>query len=116
WRGMLQRCLDPKHNSYRYYGARGITVCERWRSFENFIADVGVRPSSDHTLERPRGGDYRPGNVVWATWAQQVETRAPADPLALSRAGKRSGAIKRARRREAIEAAGQLGLFSRGHQ
>jgi hypothetical protein len=67
WRAMLQRCLDPKRESFRYYGGNGITVCERWRSFENFIADLGPRPSPRHSLERPNGGDYAPGNVIWGT-------------------------------------------------
>jgi hypothetical protein len=112
WRGMLQRCLDPKHESFRYYGGKGIAVCERWRVFENFIADLGPRPSPRHTLERPNGGHYEPGRVIWGTWAEQVESRAPADRLALSQAGKRSAAVKKARKREAIESAGQMVLFA----
>jgi hypothetical protein len=68
---MLQRCCDPKHNSFRYYGARGIQVCERWRSsFKNFLADLGPRPSKRHSLERPNGGNYEPGRVIWGTWAE----------------------------------------------
>lgn len=106
---MLQRCLDPKHESFRYYGGKGIIVCERWRSsFENFLADPGPRPSPCHTLERPNGGDYRPGNVIWATWKEQVASRAPTDRAALSAAGRKSAAIKKMRKREAIERAGQL--------
>jgi hypothetical protein len=61
WRGMLQRCSDPKLEFFRYYGARGIQVCERWRSFENFISDLGPRPSMRYSLERPNGSDYRAG-------------------------------------------------------
>jgi hypothetical protein len=49
-------------------------VCAEWRhSFEAFIADLGPRPSPQHTLERPAGGDYAPGNVIWGTWQDQVE-------------------------------------------
>ncbi len=111
WRAMLDRCHNHKHRSFRYYGAKGIRVCERWRSFENFIADLGPRPSPRHSLERPNGGPYAPGNVIWGTWSQQVETRAPADRWALSRAGKKSASIKKTRKREAAELAGQLALF-----
>jgi hypothetical protein len=112
WRGMLDRCSNPKHESFRYYGAKGVTVCDRWRSFENFIADMGPRPSPRHSLERPHGGDYTPGRVIWGTWEDQVETRAPADRIALSRAGRKSASIKRARKRAEVEHAGQLALFS----
>jgi hypothetical protein len=108
---MLQRCCDQKHNSWRYYGARGVKVCERWRSFENFLADMGPRPSSGHSLDRKPGADYAPGFVRWATWPEQVETRAPADPYALSQAGKRGAAVKRARLRKLLEHKGQL-LFA----
>jgi hypothetical protein len=107
WRGMLQRCSDPKHNSFRYYGARGIQVCARWRSFENFLADLGPRPSKLHSLERPNGGDYAPGRVIWGTWAEQVASRAPADPCALSQAGKKGSSAKKRLRREALERAEQ---------
>jgi hypothetical protein len=72
WREMLERCSNPRHESYRYYGGRGIQVCERWRSFENFLSDLGPRLSPRHSLERPNGGNYEPGRVVWATWAKQV--------------------------------------------
>jgi hypothetical protein len=73
WRNMAQRCYNQKSARHRYYGARGITVCERWRSsFEVFAADVGPRPSPKHTLGRiDNEGDYRPGNVEWQTRTEQ---------------------------------------------
>ncbi len=74
WRGMIDRCENPKNNRYKYYGARGIKVCERWHKFENFFADMGPRPIRDDrmTLERLDGDkDYEPGNVVWATYKVQ---------------------------------------------
>ena len=49
---MVQRCTNPKEPMYSYYGGRGITVCERWRSFILFLADMGERPSIKYTLER----------------------------------------------------------------
>ena len=113
WAGMLQRCYDPAHISYKYYGARGIQVCDEWRSsFEAFFRDLGPRPSPRHSLERPNGGDYTPENTIWGTWDMQVASRADPDRIALSQAGKRSAAVKKARKREAIEQAGQLSLLT----
>ena len=69
WSNMLQRCGNPNNTRYADYGGRGITVCERWKTFENFFADVGDRPSN-LTLDRidnDRG--YQPDNVRWVTRA-----------------------------------------------
>lgn len=71
---MVQRCHNPRHHRYPLYGARGIAVCDRWReSFEDFLADVGPRPSPKHSIDRidnDRG--YEPGNVRWATQREQM--------------------------------------------
>lgn len=75
WKSMKSRCESRNHKAYRNYGARGVRVCERWReSFENFLADVGPRPSMRHSLDRfpDGGGHYEPGNVRWATRAEQA--------------------------------------------
>lgn len=78
YQGMLQRTSNPKANSYKNYGARGIEVCERWReSFENFYADMGEPPTSSHTLDRKdNDGNYEPDNCRWVTRkTQQRNTR-----------------------------------------
>lgn len=73
WMLMLQRCNNPRSTSYRFYGAKGIRVCERWHSFEAFLADVGPCPSPLHTLDRENPlGHYEPGNVRWATKKEQA--------------------------------------------
>jgi hypothetical protein len=77
WCGMKERCLNPKNKSYKHYGARGITVCERWiDSFKNFIADMGRRPSPEHSIDRINNdGPYDPANCRWATYKQQLSNQ-----------------------------------------
>lgn len=72
WDSMLQRCTNPNVVGYERYGGAGITVCDRWRKFENFLADMGHRPKGT-TLDRYPGqqGNYEPGNCRWATLQQQ---------------------------------------------
>jgi hypothetical protein len=52
WCGMLARCTKPNDKNWKYYGGRGVTVCERWKKFENFLADMGSRPSAQHSIDR----------------------------------------------------------------
>ncbi len=76
WVGMKSRCKNPNHDSYPYYGGRGITYAPEWESFESFFKDVGPRPSSSHTLDRENvNGNYEPGNVTWATKKEQANNR-----------------------------------------
>lgn len=73
WTDMRQRCTNPARNSYVFYGARGIRVCDEWfNSFEAFIRDVGPRPGLGYSIDRiDSNGHYEPGNVRWATTKQQ---------------------------------------------
>lgn len=74
WRGMRQRCLNPRNPTFlRYYGIRGIRIAERWNNFTNFLADMGPKPPGRISLERiDNDGDYEPGNVCWATQKAQM--------------------------------------------
>ena len=73
WASMKARCHNPRSQGYARYGGRGITVCDRWReSFEAFLSDVGLAPSSKHSIDRiDNDGNYEPGNVRWATGTVQ---------------------------------------------
>jgi hypothetical protein len=79
WAGMVARCTNPRHEKYPLYGARGITVCQRWRNdFAAFLADMGERPSPKQSLDRiDNSGNYEPGNVRWATPVEQARNRRP---------------------------------------
>lgn len=72
WEGMKQRCHNPNNPRYCNYGGRGIVVCERWKDFQNFYADMGPRPSTDYSIDRiDNDGNYEPSNCRWATSTQQ---------------------------------------------
>src|SRR6266508_728705 len=78
WRNMRQRCKNRRHPKYRDYGGRGITVCDRWASFENFLADMGPKPSPAHSIDRiDVNGNYEPGNCRWATPKEQRLNQRP---------------------------------------
>lgn len=74
WANIKKRCYYHRHPYYHLYGGRGIKVCERWlHSFTDFIADIGERPSPQHTIDRiNKDGDYEPNNVRWATAKTQA--------------------------------------------
>ncbi len=76
WAGMISRCADAKHKAYENYGGRGILVCDRWKSFDSFFADMGHQPFRGATLERENNsGNYEPGNVHWATKIEQANNK-----------------------------------------
>lgn len=78
WLNIKSRCLHPNSTSYTRYGAKGITICERWeKSYEAFISDMGERPSVHHSIDRypNKNGNYEPNNCRWATPIEQSNNK-----------------------------------------
>jgi hypothetical protein len=78
---MLTRCYNINSKDYRNYGLRGIIVCDRWKnSFNNFVSDMGERPSNEHSLDRiDNNGNYEKANCRWATKVQQSNNKRVTD-------------------------------------
>jgi hypothetical protein len=77
WLKMRERCTNPKQHAFHRYGGRGIKVCDRWMyDFATFAADMGPKPTPQHSLDRIDGdGDYEPGNCRWATATEQCRNQ-----------------------------------------
>ena len=79
WVHMKQRCLNPRCHIWKYYGGRGIKICERWTDpasgFKNFIDDVGIAPDGLTLGRVDNEGHYEPGNVTWQSWQDQAMNR-----------------------------------------
>jgi len=87
WHMMHQRCYDTKNHAYGRYGGRGVTVCDRWHTFENFFADMGDKPFGKSLERINNDGDYSPGNVMWADAKEQANNRR--SNVVLEHAGKK---------------------------
>jgi len=75
WTGMKDRCNNPNHSEYANYGGRGITVCEKWDSFQAFYADMGERPVGMVIERVDNNAGYFPGNCRWTTRSENMRNR-----------------------------------------
>jgi hypothetical protein len=76
WRDMKTRCQNKNSSGYPKYGAKGVTVCQRWQTFENFLADMGEQPQPGYTIERRENGKgYTPDNCLWIPKAEQARNK-----------------------------------------
>ena len=76
WRTMLARCSNPNATGYNRYGGQGVRVCKRWHKYENFLLDMGLRPSSNHSLDRINNAKgYSKANCRWATKSEQQRNK-----------------------------------------
>lgn len=81
WIQMLNRCRNPRATGFEHWGGRGITVCERWLRFENFLADMGPRPKGLSLERLDNNKNYEPGNCKWATRTEQCRNRSTTTSL-----------------------------------
>jgi hypothetical protein len=71
WQGIKERCLNPKRREYKWYGGRGIKICDRWMEFENFIADMGKSPENYTVDRKDVNKGYDPENCIWIPFKKQ---------------------------------------------
>lgn len=106
WTSMKTRCTNEKNKNYFSYGGRGITFCERWASFDNFLADMGERPEGMTLDRKDTNGNYEPSNCRWATSKEQMDNQRKTiyvacfgEKLTLADWSKRTGISKQSIRR-----------------
>jgi hypothetical protein len=75
WTSMYTRCNNSKAVQFKYYGGKGIKICARWRRFENFLADMGIRPQGTSLDRIDNTKDYEPSNCRWASRSEQSRNR-----------------------------------------
>lgn len=83
WQGMKGRCKNPNHVAWKWYGGKGVKVCDRWQTFENFVDDMGERPPNASVDRIDANKDYEPGNCRWASPKEQGRNKADITRLSI---------------------------------
>lgn len=84
WHCMMNRCYRPDHEAFAQYGGRGITVCDRWHTFENFVQDMGEPTAGQQIDRKDFNGNYEPGNCRWASSKENANNRSNSKHLTLN--------------------------------
>lgn len=90
WQAMKTRCLNARHIAFHLYGGRGISVCDRWMTFETFLKDMGPRPTGASLERIDSDGDYEPDNCRWANRQEQSRNRRTSPLLTINGVTKRA--------------------------
>lgn len=102
WASMINRCTNKNIEQFQNYGGKGVSVCKEWLNFENFLSDMGVKPSKDHQIDRiDNNGNYEPSNCKWSTRIENCNNKSnnvkynyKGEILSVTEISRRSGIVR----------------------